>query len=298
MEHVGGLIKKMPITAIFFLCGALAIGGLPPFNGFVSKFLLYTSLFETIKVENFPLAVAVVGGISALSLIGGISLLTFTKSFSIIFLGSPRTKYKQLSNERLSGQHLPFFIILFLMMGIGMFPSLVLLPIQRVLNIPGPPLPVHYVFDNLGSSLYSIGIASLLLIFLAGLIYFVRYKSTEKRVISYLPTWGCGYTAPNMRMQYTGKSFSKTLAKLFTWITKEQKKYSEIENTAVFPAARTYQSNYQEFFETTFINRASNQLLNFLNHFSFIHNGQIQRYILYGFIFIILLIVGTFFNIL
>ena len=37
------------------------------------------------------------------------------------------------------------------------------------------------------------------------------------------PTWGCGYVAPNPVMQYTGKSFSKSLAKLFGFITMEEK---------------------------------------------------------------------------
>ncbi len=46
IERLGGLIKKMPITAGLFLIGALAIGGIPPFNGFVSEFIIYTGLFK------------------------------------------------------------------------------------------------------------------------------------------------------------------------------------------------------------------------------------------------------------
>ena len=46
MENLGGLIKSMPKTAVIFLIGALAIGGLPPFNGFVSEFLIYNGLIQ------------------------------------------------------------------------------------------------------------------------------------------------------------------------------------------------------------------------------------------------------------
>src|SRR3989339_562300 len=42
MEKLGGLIKSMPRTAGLFLIGAIAIGGIPPFNGFVSEFLIYS----------------------------------------------------------------------------------------------------------------------------------------------------------------------------------------------------------------------------------------------------------------
>jgi formate hydrogenlyase subunit 3/multisubunit Na+/H+ antiporter MnhD subunit len=45
IEHLGGLIKKMPITAVMFLIGSMAIGGIPPFNGFVSEFIIYNGLF-------------------------------------------------------------------------------------------------------------------------------------------------------------------------------------------------------------------------------------------------------------
>ena len=46
IDSMGGLIKKMPQTAILFLIAAMAICGLPPFNGFISEFLIYLGLFE------------------------------------------------------------------------------------------------------------------------------------------------------------------------------------------------------------------------------------------------------------
>lgn len=298
MEHLGGLIKKMPITAFFFLCGSLAIGGLPPFNGFVSKFLLYTGLIESIKVEGFQLNIVMIGCVAGLALVGGISLLTFTKSFGIIFLGSARTKYNYQTDEVLSYSHLPFFIILFFMLVIGIFPALVLAPIQRIVNVFDSTTPSNNIIVTFSPIVTNVGIASLLLILLIGSVYLVRSKIAGKRTIGESSTWGCGYTAPNIRMQYTGKSFSKTLAKLFAFITSEQKKYIEIENNAVFPASRSYQSNYVEFFEKNVINKVSNQLFSFMSYFSFIHNGQLRLYILYGFFFILLLFLGTFFNIL
>ena len=46
IEEFGGLIRRMPWTAVAFLIGAVAISGLPPFNGFVSEWLtLQTFLF-------------------------------------------------------------------------------------------------------------------------------------------------------------------------------------------------------------------------------------------------------------
>ena len=298
MEHLGGLIKTIPISAFFFLCGSLAIGGLPPFNGFISKFLLYTSLIESIKVESFQLNIILIGCIAGFAIVGGISILTFTKSFSVIFLGAPRSKQKHHSRETLSLAHLPFFIALFSMLAIGLFPSLIMVPIQRIVCVIAPELPVGDTFVTINPSVTNAGTASIILMLLIASVYFVRSRISTTKATTYSPTWGCGYSVPNSRMQYTGKSFSKTLAKLFAFITGEQKKYSEIERNNVFPSDRSYQSSYPEFFEKNIINKVSNQLLHFMNYFSFIHNGRVQMYVWYGFIFILISIMSTFFNIL
>lgn len=298
MEHLGGLIKTIPISAFFFLCGSLAIGGLPPFNGFISKFLLYSSLIESIKIDGFQLNIILVGCIAGLAIVGGISILTFTKSFSVMFLGIPRFKHKHHSRETLSLAHLPFFIALLSMLAIGFFPSLIMVPMQRIVFVIAPELPVANTFAMINTSVSNVGVASAVLILLIVSVYLIRNRISTKQATTYSPTWGCGYVAPNSRMQYTGKSFSKTLAKLFAFITGEQKKYSEIERNNVFPSDRSYQSSYPEFFERNIINKVSNQLLHFMNYFSFIHNGQVQMYVWYGFIFILISIMSTFFNIL
>ncbi|QAT39997.1 proton-conducting transporter membrane subunit [Clostridium sp. JN-9] len=46
LTKLGGLAKKMPFTAAVFLIGALSISGIPPFNGFVSKWLIYQATYE------------------------------------------------------------------------------------------------------------------------------------------------------------------------------------------------------------------------------------------------------------
>ena len=45
IDHLGGLIKKMPQTAILFLIAAIAISGIPPFNGFISEFIIYSGFY-------------------------------------------------------------------------------------------------------------------------------------------------------------------------------------------------------------------------------------------------------------
>src|SRR6202795_1469147 len=44
MEHLGGLIRRMPLTAFAFLVGCAAISALPPFNGFVSEWMTFQAI--------------------------------------------------------------------------------------------------------------------------------------------------------------------------------------------------------------------------------------------------------------
>ena len=91
MEKLGGLLPKMPQTALFFLIGGMAIGGLPPFNGFVSEFILFNGLLAGIRSTGNINIILMIFSLAGMALIGGLSMITFTKSFGTIFLGNPRT---------------------------------------------------------------------------------------------------------------------------------------------------------------------------------------------------------------
>lgn len=298
MEQQGGLIKQMPATAFLFLGGSLAISALPPLNGFVSEFLLYGGLVEGIRSGDILLNLVMILGIAALAMVGGISLLTFTKAFGIIFLGVPRVAHRNTPGEVPRLMRIPLFIILAGMLLIGLFPGVVLSTVRPVIESLGVAYRAGGVMDSVSADLASSGKVGFLLIGVVALIYYVRSRITRKRPAAISPTWGCGYVKPNARMQYTGKSFSKSLAKLFSHLTAEKKRYQEIGGDEIFPVDRSYRSHYSEFFETYIIDKPVNRLMGFINNFRFIHNGQTQTYVLYGLFFIVALIAATFFNLL
>jgi hydrogenase-4 component B len=97
-------------------------------------------------------------------------------------------------------------------------------------------------------------------------------------------------------MQYSGKSFSKSLGKLLNFIILEEKKYKEISAKEIFPVDRKHSSHYNDFFVTKIFDGIIDRLLYALNFFKFIQNGKIQMYILYGIFFIMLIFLVTFFK--
>lgn len=299
MERLGGLVHSMPQTAILFLIGGLAIGGLPPFNGFVSEFILYSGLIEAIKSIGITNITLMVSALAGLAIIGGISMLTFTKSFGTIFLGTPRTHLHQHPHEVSLGMRLPQYFIVVIMLSIGLFPHFYFTLVLDIVStfIPGASAVKEITSASLPGSISAIGKFSLLFILLLLLIYFIRTRIARKRPISQNSTWGCGYEAPSPVMQYTGKSYSKSLGKLLNFVVLEKKKYKEIEASEIFPEERKHSSHYNDFFVTKVFDAVVDRLLYSLNFFQFIQNGKIQLYILYGVFFIVLVFLGTIFKI-
>lgn len=299
MEKLGGLLGKMPQTAFFFLAAALAIGGLPPLNGFVSEFLLYSGFLTGMKTSSFYLSTLMMLALAGLVIIGGISLLTFTKSFGVIFLGSARgpVAHKQPREVSLI-MRLPQYFILGVMLSIGLFPRFYLGVVARIAEAALPPslAPGAQTWLLPIDAFAATGQYSILFLVLLAAVFYLRSRIASARPTAMAPTWGCGYIAPNTRMQYTGKSFSKTLGKLLGFIVGEKKHYQEITPGEIFPKERKYSSHYADFFENSLLDKLADRLLSGMNVFQFIQNGRIQYYVLYGVFFIMTIFLATVFN--
>lgn len=297
MEKLGGLIKSMPQTAFLFLAGSLAIGGLPPFNAFVSEFLLYNGFLKGIYLPAIPVTLLMVSSLAGLALIGGISMLTFTKAFGTIFLGNARTPLYRRPREVALIMRVPQYAIIIFMFSVGLFPQFYFSMVNAIVMRSLPALSVNTLsLGSLVASLSAIGKFSMLFIVLLVVVYMVRNYFTKNRVATIGTTWGCGYPVPTKKMQYTGKSISKSLGKLFDFIVLEKKKYKELTVHEIFPHPRKHSSHYNDFFEKTLINPVVDRLIYAMNYFRFIQNGRIPMYLLYGIFFIVLVFLATVFN--
>ena len=92
MEHLGGLIHRMPLTAFAFLVGCVAISALPPLNGFVSEWLTFQAILLSPQLPSWGLKflMPAVGALLALS--AALAAACFVKAFGVTFLGRPRTE--------------------------------------------------------------------------------------------------------------------------------------------------------------------------------------------------------------
>lgn len=295
MDKLGGLIKNMPKSAALFLIGAIAIGGIPPLNGFISEFMIYCGILSGIDSAGISQITLMIITFAGLSIIGGISILAFTKSFSTIFLGLPRQKLLHEPEEVSFLMLFPQYIIVALIVLIAFFPVFFINILGAVLNSSFTNI---IAFEITGIERYtgimkSISIASFAFLLITLLIFLLRRAIIHRSLDRTDSTWGCGYSAPHPGMQYTGKSFSKSLGKLLNFMIIEKKGYREIERSETFPDSRKYSSFYLDVFENKIIDPVILLITRFINLFQFIQNGKIQAYVIYGIVFIVAIFLGT-----
>jgi formate hydrogenlyase subunit 3/multisubunit Na+/H+ antiporter MnhD subunit len=287
VEKLGGLIKKMPKTAFLFLIASLAICGLPPFNGFVSEFFIYSGLFHGLLSNHFLFILFILFSILGLVLIGGLALICFTKAFGVVFLGTPRSRIEDIQLKEDTGRMGPLYIIAGLILLIGLFPTLFTSVLSNAVALysgSGSSLHVYQSVEGVTGILTSVGRYSLIFVLLTLVVFAIRRLLTANRTIAEESTWGCGYTGDAGKMQYTASSFIRTYRKLAepVLLVKRHKH----EPGLLYPEKVYQETHPYDKVEKWLIDKPLHLMRKFLNRFVFLQNGNIQAYILYGFIFI------------
>ncbi|MCK9422177.1 MAG: NADH-quinone oxidoreductase subunit E [Bacteroidales bacterium] len=289
IEQLGGVIHKMPQTAGLFLLGALAICGLPPLNGFISEFLIYIGLIKGLSAGNAYQSLTFLMVLISLTLIGGLAIFCFTKVFGIVFLGTNRTIPKSEISEAEKGMLIPQYLIAILIVLIGLVPIIFINPILGVINAQFHTLPGAFPV-SLSPVFTQIGTLGVILILVTGTILLVRNEILKKRRVEKGPTWGCGYTASTPRQQYTGTSYTTNFGELAQPVLRQEEEFQPIQEEEIFPGMRFYAIHPTDIFRLA-INRIIDICMLVLKKIARLQTGNIQHYILYAFVFILIIFV-------
>ena len=205
LERLGGLGKKMPITFAACMIAALSISGIPPLNGFVSKWMVYQGVIK--------MGVDQTGGVSALwpiwllaAMFGSaLTLASFVKVLHSVFLSRLPNDLKD-TKEVVPAMVIPMSILAFLCIFFGIFYHLPLkMFIYPALGIE----PGTAIFGQWES-----GVATILIIIgilIGGIILAIGYFSKKVRIV---PTWTCGEVQDNEEMIISGTHFYKTISSM------------------------------------------------------------------------------------
>lgn len=288
VEKLGGLIRTIPQSAWLFLIASIAISGLPPFNGFISEFLIYSGLFHGFTSYTYSLMLLLLIIIISLVAIGGLAVICFTKAFGIIFLGNPRDpEIKYHANDSWL-KNVPLLIIALAIVMIGIVPSTVLPSLSRVAGIFISDIDTGKYFLP-DTPVSQVGWISALLLLSVILMWGIKKLIQQRQTIRRHVTWGCGYTGNTQKMQYTASSFVRTYRKLAEPILLINKKKEYPKE--IHPRKIVHQTHAEDHVEHLLIDKPTQGIRKILNYFAFIQNGNIQVYILYGFIFLLAVLV-------
>lgn len=294
IEHLGGLIKRMPITALLFLLGALAICGLPPFNGFISEFLIYSGLFKGLRSANLQTDFTILGTVICLTLIGGLAIFCFTKVFSIVFLGTARSGLSEDVKEIRGGMIFPKILVGIMIVVIGIFPMFFIKAVGKVAGLYVEDIP--RIIQNT-PSLSGVTLASLMFIMLTAILWFLR-RAQQKRVqVEHGPTWGCGYSGADPAVhQYTATSFADNYRELSPPIIKVDKIFESLKEEEIFPQPRSFKTETSDLLEENLVEKPVRKIIYWMEKAAIFQTGNLQHYITYAFLFMGLILLLTIFN--
>jgi hydrogenase-4 component B len=222
MEEMGGLIKRMPRTALFFLVGACAISALPPLNGFVSEWLVFQALLGGSAIPQPEVAVIMPIAVAMLALTSGLAAACFVKAFGITFLAMPRSRKAEHAHEAPLSMQVGMASLALTCAGLGLAPSFVVRVLGAALSgferfapsevafTLGLPLRVPGAVGEMSPPLLALG-----LVLLLGLVPLGFWLGGADRRLRVSDTWGCGRIGQTARMEYTATAFAEPLRRVF-----------------------------------------------------------------------------------
>ena len=222
MDRLGGLILRMPLTALFFLGGAMAISALPPFNGFASEWLTFQAVLVSPQLGATALKflVPAVGGLLALA--AALTAAAMVRAFGVSFLGRPRSDAAATAKETDRWSLAAMGILAALCLLAGVLPGFVidaLAPVARLLAGGRMPPQAGQAWLSIvpiaeSRSSYN-GLLVLVFISVSAALAALAIHRFASRAVRRAPAWDCGFPDPSPLTQYSAGSVSQPIRRVF-----------------------------------------------------------------------------------
>jgi hydrogenase-4 component B len=302
MEELGGLIKRMPWTSLFFLIGAVAISALPPLNGFASEWLVFQSLLGSSNIPTPEVAVLIPIAVGMLALTSGLAAACFVKAFGITFLAIPRSREAEHAHESPKSMLAGMALLALACVALGLAPFFVVPRLGEVLAGMGGLPDTHAAFTlnlalvtpnnfaSISPTLVAFGLLVLL-----GLVPLVMLVLGVNRRLRVSDSWGCGRVGQTPRMEYTATAFAEPLRRVFAEIYRPTKELTIDfhQDSKYFVQSIEYRTEVTPWFEHALYG----PLLRFIRFLASLtrrlQSGSVHIYLFYiGFALLILLLMA------
>ena len=299
MEELGGLIKLMPVTALFFLGAALSVSAVVPFNGFISEWLTFQSLFANILSGQAGLNILSILSVVILAIAGALAAASFIKLFGISFLGRPRSNHALHAKEVPGVMNIGMGILVALCLFVGLFPMVILKVIDNVIfdvmgksiisQLKGGFLIAVYPLNISGNVISPIVILAVIIGVILSALLIIRIiggKYIERKY----GTWDCGFEALNARMQYSATGFSKPIRIVFKILFRPSRIIKVQGDLTYHPESIEYKVDFEFIFEKYFYTPVLKIVKKLSRRVKFsVQTGSTHAYLIYIFLAILAL---------
>ena len=297
MEHLGGLIHRMPLTAFTFLVGSAAISALPPLNGFVSEWLTFQAILVSPDVAQWSLKflIPAVGAMLALS--AALAAACFVKAFGVTFLGRPRSPSAAQAHEVDRFSLGAMFALTGLCVFAGVFPGLIIDGLApAVMTLTGAHMPAQSTIPWLtivpvseGRSSYNGLLVMLFIVVSASTAAYVIHRFAS-HAVRRGPAWDCGFPDPSPITQYTAGSFAQPIRRVFGGLAFRAREEVDMPRPGELRPAQFHLRLQDLVWETVYapLAGAVGFAADWLNHLQFL---TIRRYLALVFLALVFLLV-------
>ncbi len=299
IEKLGGLIKKMPQTAVYFLIGAMGISALPPLNGFVSEWLtlqaFFLGAFQVTGGHQLFLGLCA----AMLALTSGLAAACFVKAFGITFLALPRSRYARDAKEVSLSMRIGMLFLSILTVSFGLGAVYIMKVLAKV---AGSAMGIetgtmNFSLNNFtlnpqaGSGVYlSTPFIAFALVVL-GVLGFVVYKIFGTGKLRIYNTWDCGYYQLSARNEYTATAFSKPFRLAFSFFLLPYRRTQKIRESYYHVKSFSYETHTTMIFKKYIYEPILEGVFKSAGWMKRIQPGSIHLYLSYIFVTALLLIV-------
>jgi len=215
LEHMGGLMKRMPYTAWCFLIGCVSISALPPFNGFVSEWLIFQDALQAATLNNEIMRTLIPVAAALLALTGALAAACFVKVYGVIFLGQARTRHVRRAHDPKFGMCLSMGFLAVLCVLFGVLPTFVISGLniisKQLINAQLPEQQSWLWLTPIATKVSSYGPVFIM----AGILLICLIASFGRIKLKTVKPWDCGYGGINSRMQYSATAFAMPINRVF-----------------------------------------------------------------------------------
>lgn len=290
LDRLGGLMRRLPVTATLFLVGALAIAGLPPLNGFVSEWALFQTLVRAGGRGPAVLGLTMPIAVGAVALAAGLAAATFVKVIGTGMLARPRSPEAAHAVESPASMLAGMGVLAAACVVLGVVPGLLASGLGRAVRAAGghgDPFGSGVTVLRLAGTGGVISPVGLAVALLAGIIVVVGAARalSVSRARRHAESWGCGRVLQTARMEYTATSFAEPLQRVFADVLHPDLdvEVTHAAESRWYVEAIQYRASVVDGIDRSVYQPAIRLLRWWGQRARVVQNGSVHRYLAYGF---------------